>query len=172
MKETETQTADEVPEAAAPELVKETVTKTKTETPAQSTAQASTESQPTQPRAEAGADQDSSFKPSSTGRPAPQPCETVYVGNLFFDVSAEQLGQHMAQFGPVEAVRIIHDARGLSRGYVPRQNQKTRLLIIMTVLAMSGSTQLNLHVAPSRACTWRYTKVVGPPSILLTTATP
>ncbi|KAI5282930.1 hypothetical protein KEM54_002459, partial [Ascosphaera aggregata] len=44
-------------------------------------------------------------------RPPPQPCETVYVGNLFFDVTAEQLQAHCEQFGKVESARIIYDAR-------------------------------------------------------------
>ncbi|KAI5300295.1 hypothetical protein KEM56_002568 [Ascosphaera pollenicola] len=50
-------------------------------------------------------------------RPPPEPCETVYVGNLFFDVSADQLKAHCEQFGEVANVRIIYDARGLSKGF-------------------------------------------------------
>ncbi|KAL3478996.1 hypothetical protein BJX99DRAFT_94840 [Aspergillus californicus] len=46
-----------------------------------------------------------------------EPKETVYVGNLFFDVTAEDLKQHMSQYGPVVRVNIIHDDRGISKGF-------------------------------------------------------
>lgn len=49
-------------------------------------------------------------------RPPPEPCETVYIGNLFFDVTADQLKAHCEQFGEIDSVRIIYDARGLSKG--------------------------------------------------------
>jgi RNA recognition motif-containing protein len=44
--------------------------------------------------------------------------ETVYVGNLFFDMTAEDLRTAMEKFGVVEAATIIHDNRGLSKGCV------------------------------------------------------
>ncbi|KAI5298006.1 hypothetical protein KEM55_003938 [Ascosphaera atra] len=50
-------------------------------------------------------------------RAPPTPCETVYIGNLFFDVTAEQLRGHCEQYGTVEDVRIIFDSRGLSKGF-------------------------------------------------------
>lgn len=46
----------------------------------------------------------------------PEPKETVYIGNLFFDVTAEDLKNQMQKFGVVENARIIHDNRGLSKG--------------------------------------------------------
>ena len=46
--------------------------------------------------------------------PVPKP--SVYVGNLFFDVTAEDLRKHFEQFGVVENVMIVHDVRGLSKG--------------------------------------------------------
>ncbi|KAK2810146.1 hypothetical protein FQN50_003115 [Emmonsiellopsis sp. PD_5] len=59
----------------------------------------------------------------NTGRnftPKPRnfpPSETIYVGNIFFELSADDLKQDMSQFGNVEGVRIIYDNRGLSRGF-------------------------------------------------------
>ncbi|PGH26814.1 hypothetical protein AJ80_01580 [Polytolypa hystricis UAMH7299] len=50
-------------------------------------------------------------------RPEPQPNESVYVGNLFFDVSAEDLRREMEKYGTVENVRIVYDGRGLSKGF-------------------------------------------------------
>ncbi|GAQ11932.1 hypothetical protein ALT_9253 [Aspergillus lentulus] len=47
----------------------------------------------------------------------PRPKETVYIGNLFYDVTAEDLKNHMQQFGVVERVDLITDNRGMSRGF-------------------------------------------------------
>ncbi|CRL24752.1 Nucleotide-binding, alpha-beta plait [Penicillium camemberti] len=47
----------------------------------------------------------------------PLPKTTVYVGNLFFDVTAEDLRKQFEKFGAVENVMIVHDARGLSKGF-------------------------------------------------------
>lgn len=46
---------------------------------------------------------------------APSPC--VFVGNIFFDVTAEDLKARMEEFGVVEKATIISDARGLSKGF-------------------------------------------------------
>ncbi|KAJ5698605.1 hypothetical protein N7462_000610 [Penicillium macrosclerotiorum] len=43
--------------------------------------------------------------------------ETVYVGNLFYDITAEDLRAHMEQFGTVLHAIITHDNRGLSKGF-------------------------------------------------------
>ncbi|KAI5295139.1 hypothetical protein KEM52_002266, partial [Ascosphaera acerosa] len=66
------------------------------------------------PAPNAGAVRRTAYKPQ---RPPPDPCETVYIGNLFFDVTQDQLRAHCEQFGKVESVRIIYDARGLSKGF-------------------------------------------------------
>ncbi|OGE51031.1 hypothetical protein PENARI_c015G03127 [Penicillium arizonense] len=50
-------------------------------------------------------------------REDPSPKTTVYVGNLFFDVTAEDLRQQFEQFGVVENAVIVHDSRGLSKGF-------------------------------------------------------
>lgn len=47
---------------------------------------------------------------------APQPKKTVYVGNLFFDVTEVMLEKEFGRYGVVENVRLIRDARGLSKG--------------------------------------------------------
>jgi RNA recognition motif-containing protein len=44
------------------------------------------------------------------------PKTTVYVGNLFFDVTAEDLREHFEQFGAVENSVLVHDSRGMSKG--------------------------------------------------------
>ncbi|KAJ5306799.1 hypothetical protein PENANT_c003G08153 [Penicillium antarcticum] len=45
------------------------------------------------------------------------PKNTVYVGNLFFDVTAEDLRSKFEQFGVVENSVVVHDSRGLSKGF-------------------------------------------------------
>lgn len=46
------------------------------------------------------------------------PSPTIYIGNLFFDITAEDLKAKMEEFGVVEKAIIISDARGLSKGLV------------------------------------------------------
>lgn len=45
------------------------------------------------------------------------PKETVYVGNLFFDVTEEDLKREMSRFGAVRKCRLMRDSRGLSKGF-------------------------------------------------------
>lgn len=44
------------------------------------------------------------------------PKETVFISNLYFDITADDLRKKMEDFGVVENVTIVHDARGISRG--------------------------------------------------------
>jgi nucleolin len=44
------------------------------------------------------------------------PNNTVYVGNLYYEVTADQLKRVFSRFGEVENVKIVFDNRGLSRG--------------------------------------------------------
>ncbi|KAL3465295.1 hypothetical protein BJX64DRAFT_252830 [Aspergillus heterothallicus] len=46
-----------------------------------------------------------------------RPKSTIFIGNLFYDVTAEDLKKHMAKFGVVQAVNIIYDSRGISKGF-------------------------------------------------------
>jgi nucleolin len=43
---------------------------------------------------------------------------SLYVGNLFFDVTETDLVREFARFGTVNKVKIVRDPRGLSKGYV------------------------------------------------------
>lgn len=54
-----------------------------------------------------------------------QPKETVYVGNLFFDVTEEDLKREMARYGAIRKCRMMRDARGLSKGYVDSPDSLT-----------------------------------------------
>lgn len=46
----------------------------------------------------------------------PDPIQTVYVGNLFYDLTAQDLRTEMERYGVVENCIIIVDSRGMSKG--------------------------------------------------------
>ncbi|KAK2875394.1 hypothetical protein FQN49_001620 [Arthroderma sp. PD_2] len=50
-------------------------------------------------------------------RPKPGPKSTIYIGNLLFDITAEDLKNMASKHGDVVGTRIIYDSRGLSRGF-------------------------------------------------------
>lgn len=57
---------------------------------------------------------------SGSARPLREPAtpkSTVYVGNLFFDVTEHDLAKEFGKFGNIESARLIRDARGLSKGF-------------------------------------------------------
>ncbi|ETN36832.1 uncharacterized protein HMPREF1541_07819 [Cyphellophora europaea CBS 101466] len=44
------------------------------------------------------------------------PKPTVYVGNLFFDVTEDDVSRELGRFGQIKHVRLLRDSRGLSKG--------------------------------------------------------
>jgi nucleolin len=54
---------------------------------------------------------------SSTNFAQPSPSRILYVGNLFFEVTASQLESEFSRFGEITNSRIVTDARGLSKGF-------------------------------------------------------
>jgi nucleolin len=46
------------------------------------------------------------------------PGKTLYVGNLYYEVTEEQLKRVFSRFGTVDSVKVVFDNRGMSRGYV------------------------------------------------------
>lgn len=44
------------------------------------------------------------------------PKPTVYIGNLFFDVTEDDLAKELARFGKIVRTRLLRDSRGLSKG--------------------------------------------------------
>lgn len=55
---------------------------------------------------------------SKTFDSANTPNTTLYIGNLFFEVTDDQLKKVFSRFGAVTKSSIVYDNRGLSRGYV------------------------------------------------------
>jgi hypothetical protein len=53
--------------------------------------------------------------PSSFANPSPTPI--LYIGNLFFEVTVQQLEQEFSRYGRIVNTRIVSDARGLSKGF-------------------------------------------------------
>ncbi|GKZ25640.1 hypothetical protein AbraCBS73388_001284 [Aspergillus brasiliensis] len=47
----------------------------------------------------------------------PTPKETVFIGNVFYDVTREDLKKAMEKYGVVEKVVLVLDNRGVSKGY-------------------------------------------------------
>ena len=45
-----------------------------------------------------------------------QPTETLYVGNMQFDTTEQDLQNHFKDMGEIKGVKIIYDPRGLSKG--------------------------------------------------------
>ena len=45
-----------------------------------------------------------------------EPRPTIYGGNLFFDVTENDLVKEMSRFGAIVQCRLIRDSRGLSKG--------------------------------------------------------
>lgn len=50
-----------------------------------------------------------------SGTPA-EPNKVLYVGNLYYEVTPEQLKRVFSRFGDVDSIKIVYDNRGLSRG--------------------------------------------------------
>jgi RNA recognition motif-containing protein len=46
----------------------------------------------------------------------PPPGLTLYVGNLYYEVTEDQLKRIFSRFGEVKSVKLVMDNRGLSRG--------------------------------------------------------
>ncbi|KAF1959285.1 RNA binding domain-containing protein [Byssothecium circinans] len=49
--------------------------------------------------------------------PAAEPNNTIYVGNLYYEVTTDQLKRVFSRFGEIDDVKIVYDNRGLSRGF-------------------------------------------------------
>lgn len=63
-----------------------------------------------------GAQQQPHKKVAQAPRVKIPPNETIYIGNLFYDITAEDLRKHMEKYGTVLNTMITHDNRGLSKG--------------------------------------------------------
>jgi nucleolin len=92
-------------------------------TPAQQDAQA----EPTNAEATIGADaleevakvadrSSSQRSPRRARENESPPHKMLYIGNLYYEVTAEQLKTVFSRFGEVASVKIVYDNRGLSRG--------------------------------------------------------
>jgi RNA recognition motif-containing protein len=74
------------------------------------------EGRPDKPKAEE--DKDSGARGKATGKPTHPPNKRVFVGNLAFDVTKEDLQAHYAQCGPVEHIHMAtFEDSGKCKGY-------------------------------------------------------
>jgi nucleolin len=54
--------------------------------------------------------------PRRFGDDAETASRSVYMGNIYFDITADQLKELCSQYGEVQSVRLMKDVRGFSRG--------------------------------------------------------
>ncbi|KAI9701988.1 MAG: hypothetical protein M1836_001332 [Candelina mexicana] len=80
-----------------------------------------------------------------------EPTKTLFVGNLFFDVTEDDLREEAERVGVVKNIKIIYDGRGLSRGYgyVEYDSLDT---------ATNAMQQMNQQVFKGRRMTVQYVK--------------
>ncbi|KAF2467447.1 RNA-binding domain-containing protein [Lindgomyces ingoldianus] len=45
------------------------------------------------------------------------PNKTIYVGNLYYEVTEDQLKRVFSRFGAIDSVKVVYDNRGMSRGF-------------------------------------------------------
>ena len=111
---------EEAPAGETPENFAQTAAEAPVQedlTPAQEEAQAN----PKDESATVGVDAleaaiNSPKKSRSTTPRSTEPNKMLYIGNLYYEVTADQLKRVFSRFGEVESVKIVYDNRGLSRG--------------------------------------------------------
>jgi RNA recognition motif-containing protein len=77
----------------------------------------------------------------------PEGTSSLYIGNLFFEVTPEEIEQTFSAVGPVKSLKIIRDSRGLSKGYdrIPTLPLRSSA---NTVLVASDSSSLKRQQMP------------------------
>lgn len=58
---------------------------------------------------------ESGFREISRRQPG-QPSTSLYIGNLYFEVSESALREELSRYGELVSAKIIYDGRGLSKG--------------------------------------------------------
>ena len=48
--------------------------------------------------------------------PVAKPNPTIYVGNLFYDVTESDIKREFEKIAPLKSVSLVYDRRGLSKG--------------------------------------------------------
>ncbi|KAK5126951.1 hypothetical protein LTR85_008309 [Meristemomyces frigidus] len=72
---------------------------------------------PRQPQREQRAPRDAGFTRDRAPRRDVEPSRILYIGNLFFEVTAPQLEAEFSRHGEVANSRVVTDSRGLSKGF-------------------------------------------------------
>ncbi|KAF2132956.1 RNA-binding domain-containing protein [Dothidotthia symphoricarpi CBS 119687] len=122
--------SDDASQAAASDAP-ENFAQTATEAPVEENltpAQAAVQAEPTDASATIGidaldaaakaADSPRSDQRRSRERTTPaEPNTMLYIGNLYYEVTTDQLKRVFSRFGEIESVKLVYDNRGLSRGF-------------------------------------------------------
>ena len=95
------------------------------------------------------------FRSNDSSAPAP-PTKILYIGNLFFEVTAPQLEAEFSKYGEVSNSRVVTDNRGLSKGFAyiefATQEQANEALDALDQKVFQGrrlSVQYHKRRAPS-----------------------
>jgi nucleolin len=79
-----------------------------------------TETETSELTSEGGASSDATAAGETTApaRPGDQEsaARSIYMGNIYFDITEDQIKELAVQYGAVEKVRLMKDVRGFSRG--------------------------------------------------------
>lgn len=102
------------------------------------------------------------------------PKPTIYIGNLFFDVTENDLVKELARFGTITKCRLMRDSRGLSKGSVQNVSRKIAHLNanIFPVSVMSTSKLLKPLPRPSKLFTNSCSKAAASPFNMLPSSPP
>jgi nucleolin len=80
-----------------------------------------TESETSAAASEAGVSSDATSEAAYGSAPvrpgdADTASRSIYMGNIYFDITEDQIKELASQYGPVEKARLMKDVRGFSRG--------------------------------------------------------
>ena len=79
-----------------------------------------TETETSELTSEGGASSDATAASETTAPARPGDRESaprsIYMGNIYFDITEDQIKELAVQYGAVEKVRLMKDVRGFSRG--------------------------------------------------------
>ncbi|KIV90330.1 hypothetical protein PV10_07643 [Exophiala mesophila] len=144
--ENEAQSSSETPSEPSPAIA-ESANLTEATEEYNSAAETGERPSPTQGIVADGTFTSPSPQDAKPGLFAPKP--TIYIGNLFFDVTESDLVKEFTRFGTVSGAKIIRDSRGLSKGFA-------YLDFVDVNAAQEAVTNMNMQLYEGRRMTVQF----------------